>query len=126
MKPAWLSRGVSLLQLGMDAQAAAAPADAKPRASAPKGSQRSIRDRLKATLRRQDEALSQRALRRTLSELQAMIDPNVSEVEGGRRAQVVADWYMNANPAERRPARQPVRCCSIRNCAACAPKPNCC
>ena len=99
---AWIARSVALLQPAIEAQAAAAPpaaADAKPRSAA---GPRSTRERLKATLRRQDEALSPRALRRVLSELQAMIDPNVSEVEGGRRAQVVADWYAKATPQERR------------------------
>jgi malonyl-CoA decarboxylase len=98
---AWIGRGAALLQPAMEAQAAAAPAagDAKARAA---GGPRSTRERLKATLRRQDEALSPRALRRVLSELQAMIDPNVSEVEGGRRAQIVADWYAKASPQERR------------------------
>jgi malonyl-CoA decarboxylase len=98
---AWIGRGAALLQPAMEAQAGAAPAagDAKARAA---GGPRSTRERLKATLRRQDEALSPRALRRVLSELQAMIDPNVSEVEGGRRAQIVADWYAKASPQERR------------------------
>jgi malonyl-CoA decarboxylase len=102
MKPAtWLARGVPLLQPAMEAQAAAA-AEAKPRGSAAAAGSRSTRERLKATLRRQDEALSPRALRRILSELQAIIDPNVSEVEGGRRAEVVAAWYAKATPPERR------------------------
>ena len=39
---------------------------------------------------RSEEALSPRVLRRTLDELQAIVDPLVSEVEGGRRAQAVA------------------------------------
>ena len=34
--------------------------------------------------------------RRTLEELKAIIDPNVSEVEGGRRAKRVAAWYAKA------------------------------
>ncbi|HSH88389.1 MAG TPA: malonyl-CoA decarboxylase [Ramlibacter sp.] len=62
---------------------------------------RSTRERLKATLRRHQEALSPRVLRRTLSELQAILDPQVSEVEGGRRAKAVADWYARATPEER-------------------------
>ena len=49
--------------------------------------------RLEATLRQEDEALSPRLLRRALQELQAIIDPRVSEVEGGRRAMEVAAWY---------------------------------
>jgi malonyl-CoA decarboxylase len=43
-------------------------------------------ERLQVTLRKADEALSPRVLRRTLADLQAIVDPRVSEVEGGRRA----------------------------------------
>ncbi|MEO6973763.1 MAG: malonyl-CoA decarboxylase family protein [Rhodoferax sp.] len=62
---------------------------------------RSTHERLKATLRHNDEALSPRMLRRTLQALQAVTDPRVSEVEGGRRAMGVASWYAGAGPAER-------------------------
>ena len=37
-----------------------------------------------------------KASRRTLEELKAIIDPSVSEVEGGKRAKRVADWYAKA------------------------------
>jgi malonyl-CoA decarboxylase len=40
-------------------------------------------------------------LRRTLSLLQSVVDPQVSEVEGGRRAMALADWYAKAEQAER-------------------------
>jgi malonyl-CoA decarboxylase len=63
---------------------------------------RHTRERLEATLRQEDEALSPRLLRRTLQELQAIIDPRVSEVEGGRRAMDVAAWYAAAPAAQRR------------------------
>jgi malonyl-CoA decarboxylase len=63
---------------------------------------RSTRERLSATLRQREEALSPRVLRRTLEELRAIVDPQVSEVEGGRRAQGVAGWYAKATVAERR------------------------
>ena len=63
---------------------------------------RSTGERLAATLRRDQEALSPRVLRRTLEELKAIVDPQVSEVEGGRRAQGVALWYTRAAPNERR------------------------
>ena len=63
---------------------------------------RSTRERLSATLRRQEEALSPRVLRRTLEELKAIVDARVSEVEGGRRAQGVALWYASATEAQRR------------------------
>ncbi|MDB5884020.1 MAG: Malonyl-CoA decarboxylase [Polaromonas sp.] len=58
--------------------------------------------RLKATLRQEDEALSPRLLRRALQELQAIIDPRVSEIEGGRRAMQVAAWHAAASPPQRR------------------------
>ena len=62
---------------------------------------RSTRERLNATLRRSAEALSPRVLRRTLTELQSVIEPSVSEVEGGRRAEGVIAWYARATPAQR-------------------------
>ena len=62
---------------------------------------RSTRDRLKATLRRGQEALSPRVLRRTLTELQGVIDPGVSEVEGGHRAEGIMAWYAHATPEQR-------------------------
>jgi malonyl-CoA decarboxylase len=101
----WLSRSVSMVRPALEPNAVTAlstAGDAKPRAAALAGGARSTRERLKATLRRQEEALSPRVLRRTLLELQAIIDPNVSEVEGGRRAQLVANWYAKASPEERR------------------------
>lgn len=63
---------------------------------------RSTPDRLKAILRKKEEALSPRVLRRTLQELRAIIDPQVSEVEGGLRAKGVALWYAQAAANERR------------------------
>src|SRR5450830_2092583 len=63
---------------------------------------RSLRERLAGTLRHKDEALSPRLLRRTLTELQTVLDHHVSEVEGGRRASQFAQWYAAASPAQRR------------------------
>ena len=63
---------------------------------------RSTRERLAATLRQKEEALSPRVLRRSLEELKAIVDPQVSEVEGGRRARGVAGWYAGAALNERR------------------------
>jgi malonyl-CoA decarboxylase len=101
----WLARSASLLRPGLEpkAMAALSPAgEAAPRESKAKAGTRSMRERLKATLRRQEEALSPRVLRRTLMELQAIIDPNLSDVEGGRRAEGVAAWYSKASAEERR------------------------
>ncbi|MGV3494107.1 MAG: malonyl-CoA decarboxylase [Ramlibacter sp.] len=76
---------------------AAAPAPAPAAAAVA----RTTRERLGATWRRGQEALSPRVLRRTLAELQAIVDPRVSEVEGGRRARALAEWYAEAPPAQR-------------------------
>jgi len=86
----WLSSKINLLRNS-------APAAAE----APKPEDRSTRERLDATLRQKAEALSPRTLRRTLTSLQAVVDPRVSEVEGARRAKALTDWYAKAEPAER-------------------------
>ena len=110
--PDWLNRSVSRFisekktskppsgqeNQGLDAikkVVSAAPPEAQP-------SGRSTRERLTSTLRRREEALSPRVLRRTLEELKAIVDPQVSEVEGGRRAKGVATWYAGAALDERR------------------------
>ena len=124
--PDWIARGVSKLlpaahssrEIAAATHAPRSQAAIKPRASeaspAPtdavttaaggnvRMASRSTRDRLRATLSEKNEALSPRVLRRTLQELQAIIDPRVSEVEGGRRAMDVAAWYGGAKPAQRR------------------------
>lgn len=63
---------------------------------------RSTQERLKARLRQGDEALSPNVLRHKLDELKAIVDPLVSEVEGGRRAGALIAWYASASPAHRR------------------------
>ena len=89
----WISRSLSLLK----------PA---PKTVPEKAEQadlpRPMADRLRATLRREGEGLTPSALRRLLAQLQAVVDPHVSEVEAGRRAQQVSQWYATALPAERR------------------------
>jgi malonyl-CoA decarboxylase len=96
----WLAR-VPLLASALEPRAfAAAGAAAHADGTAPRP--RSTRERLQATLRRHQEALSQRVLRRTLTELQAIVEPRASEVEGGRRARAFAEWYAQAPLEERR------------------------
>ncbi|WP_414709416.1 malonyl-CoA decarboxylase [Ramlibacter sp.] len=67
-------------------------------------SARTTRERLVATWRRGEEALSPRVLRKTLADLQSIVDTRVSEVEGGRRAKAFAKWYATASADERRDA----------------------
>lgn len=105
----WLGKTVaSWLPAGKTTAAKASPPAGTPlpekltKDSADKASlTRSSRERLNATVRQQEEALSPRVLRRTLTELQAVLDPSVSEVEGGKRARGVAQWYAKASPEQR-------------------------
>src|SRR5512140_1283267 len=94
-----------MLRPALESKAAAAPAASAgdhAQDRAPAAAPRSTRERLGATLRRRQEALSPRVLRRTLTELQAIVDPQVSEVEGGRRAMALAAWDARAAAEERR------------------------
>jgi len=59
-------------------------------------------ERLKATFRRGGEVMSPRQLRSTLEQLRSIVDAQVSEVEGGRRASEFAHGYAQAKPDERR------------------------
>lgn len=98
----WISRSVSkLLPVGKSVP----PATADAEATAPRqrnAGPRSTRERLEATLRQADEALSPRMLRRTLQALRDVIDPRVSEIEGGRRAMALAAWYQGASLPRRK------------------------
>mgnify|MGYP000182071120 CR=1 FL=1 len=105
----WISRNVSRLLPDAKKKPNEPPPSVDRSSSAiekgPSGaasSARSTRERLAATLRQKEEALSPRVLRRTLEELKAIVDARVSEVEGGRRAQGVAGWYATAPVAQRR------------------------
>jgi malonyl-CoA decarboxylase len=80
----WLEKGASML-----------------RPSARAGS-RSTQDRLKGALRHDQEAMSPRQLRRLLDQLKGVVDPLLSEVEGGSRAQALMAWYATASAAQRR------------------------
>ncbi|HZY18031.1 MAG TPA: malonyl-CoA decarboxylase [Ramlibacter sp.] len=92
----WITRSASLLRPSLEPKAVAAGT------AVASASPRTTRERLQATLRRNQEALSPRVLRRTLSELQAIVDPRVSEVEGSRLACEFARWYARASADERR------------------------
>lgn len=108
--PEWIARSVSRLRAGVSAADKAGKVG-KDKAAldktvtdvvAKEAAQRSTHERLAATLRRGHEALSPRALRRLLADLQEVVAPQVSEIEGGRRAHTVAQWYAQATPDERR------------------------
>src|SRR4051812_7020755 len=104
----WITRGAALWRPGFEAKASAgAPREPKPTASAQPAATsqapaaRTTRERLQATWRKGQEALSPRVLRRTLVELQAIVDPRASEVEGDRRARAFAERYATASAQER-------------------------
>mgnify|MGYP003378628196 CR=1 FL=1 len=61
----------------------------------------SVRERLGAMLERGVDAFATCGARRTLRELQHVLDPAVSEVEGGGRAAGRARWYARAPPGQR-------------------------
>ncbi len=98
MNESWITRSALMLRPSRPPREPRATAAL---AAADSAAPRSTRERLLATLRRKPEALSPRVLRRTLTELQAVIDPSVSEVEGGRRAEGVMHWYARATPEQR-------------------------
>ena len=103
--PEWITRSVSRLRSAApaaDKASQAAPGKAVTDVAAKVVPPRSTHERLQATLRRGQEALSPRALRRLLADLQEVVAPEMSEIEGGRHAQTVAEWYAKAGPEERR------------------------
>jgi malonyl-CoA decarboxylase len=100
----WITRGVTVLRPQAVPEVAAAAGAAAPpvKVAEPPPPARPLAERLRATLGRRGEAMSPRALRQMLETLRAIVDSRVSEVEGGRRAAAVAEWYAKATPAERR------------------------
>ncbi len=106
----WISRKVAYLfpldrkgLLAMDAAGSLqTPAGSGAGATAGPASERPTRERLAASRRHREEAMSPRMLRLVLDELKATIDPRISEVEGGRRAQVLIERYASATVARRR------------------------
>jgi malonyl-CoA decarboxylase len=98
----WLSRGAILLgKEKVTPKAAAADEKSAAKKQTAATARRPVSERLAATMRQGDEALSPRMLRKLLADLRAVIEPQVSEVEGGRRACEVARWYGGADPLER-------------------------
>lgn len=66
-----------------------------------KPSPRSMAQRLNGSFRAAGEAMSPRLLRRTLESLRAVVDPTISEAEGGRLAAAVAAIYANSTRERR-------------------------
>ncbi|MFN7710817.1 MAG: malonyl-CoA decarboxylase domain-containing protein [Curvibacter sp.] len=107
MAASWIGRQVARLlpdaRPGRVAAEVAAPVTgATTEAKGAAQHERPTRERLAASLRHKSEAMSPRMLRRTLDELKAIIDPQISEVEGGRRARELIARYARATLARRR------------------------
>lgn len=97
----WIAEAVSRLRKAEPVQAEKA-LERQPPGTLPSGAPpRSLSDRLDATLRRSEEGLSPRELRRLRDALEAVAAPELSEVEGGRYAKTVADWYVQASAQAR-------------------------
>ncbi len=73
----------------------------KPSASKESGNS-TVRQRLGAMFSRGVDAVGGWSSRRLLHELQQVLNSALSDVEGGRHAAAVADWYAQARPAQRR------------------------
>lgn len=98
----WLIRGATLLGKEKATPKEGATDEKSTAKKQPSAAvRRPVSERLEATMRQGDEALSPRMLRKLLADLRAVIEPQVSEVEGGRRACEVARWYGGAGPLER-------------------------
>jgi len=76
-----------------------APGGAKPAAA--RSGPRALAQRLDGVVRKGDEALSPRELRRILGELESVVDRRISEVEAARRASEIARGYAQASVPER-------------------------
>lgn len=107
----WISRQVTrllpvvrqgFLPSGQARTGVARSEGAPAQAAEPPQAERPTRERLTASLRHKAEAMSPRMLRRTLEDLRDTIDPRISEVEGGRRAQVLIQRYTRATVERRR------------------------
>ena len=86
--PEWLVRSMDMLRGGSSS-------------SAPDAAQRSMKQRLSATLRRGEEALSPKELRKLMEDLQAASSAQLSEVEAAKHAQAVMTWFAAASPQQR-------------------------
>lgn len=97
----WLSQKVTALlpdnslmkKLSTMGQASPTPSEPAERLTLPA--------RLRAIWTQDKEALSPRQLLALLAQLEGIADPLISEVEGGRRARDIAQWYEQADEAAR-------------------------
>jgi len=94
--PHWLERGMKLLRSRTQTK----DGNAKPMVSSPQDD-RLTKDRIEASIKQREQVLPERVLRKVMKELQNIIDPQVSEIEGGRRAKVFSQWYLQSSAPQR-------------------------
>jgi malonyl-CoA decarboxylase len=81
--------------------AVAHSAQALPTAAPQLAAPRSTAVRLASSKHLAGDALKPKALHELLVQLKAIVDTSISEIEGGRRAQTVAQWYGAASAAQK-------------------------
>jgi malonyl-CoA decarboxylase len=67
----------------------------------PKNALRTTNERMKATIRFNHEALSPKELRTIFDSLNNILEPKISDIEGGRRAAQIVEWCAKATQAKR-------------------------
>ncbi len=96
----WLKRSVSLFSR-KPAPLAEKAVDVLPRVADTLPVPCSTLQRLAGVKPNASSALKAKPLKELLNQLKAVVDPSISETEGGRRAQLVAEWYASASAAHR-------------------------
>lgn len=99
----WLKHSVGLFSRKINAAlpVISASSAATPAQATPVNAPRSTTQRLASTRPQAGDALKPRDLQALLLQLKAIIDPDISEIEGGRRAQTLARWYCAASTAQK-------------------------
>jgi malonyl-CoA decarboxylase len=96
----WLKHSVGLFSR-KPSKPIALVAQAMPVASPALPAPRSTALRLAGGKAHASDTLKAKPLNELYAQLKAVIDPSISEIEGGRRAQVVAQWYATARAGQR-------------------------
>ena len=94
--PHWLERGMKLLR----SKTQSVTVSTKPALNSLQDDH-ATKARIEASIKKREQVLPERTLRKVMKELQNVIDPQVSEIEGGRRAKVFSQWYLNASSPQR-------------------------
>ena len=94
--PHWLERGMMLLR----SKTQPSTTNTKPALNSLQDDH-ATKERIEASIKKREQVLPERTLRKVMKELQNVIDPQVSEIEGVRRAKVFSQWYLKASAPQR-------------------------